>query len=169
MKLFIFLIIIFQINQTIYSQSLSKFDFFFGYGFYEGYNIGSEYYFNNNIHSMSLSVGYDKLKKRDQESFSLALSYNYSIFKSHKNNLNRFKWQINNKLVFWQLEDDLYLWRAVSLIPSISRKLIIYKNISFLFDVGPAFNIVLYNKRKTYKEVGWPYHVMPNFRILFIF
>lgn len=168
MKFLILSIIFLQIYQSGNGQLTSKFDFFFGYGFYEGYNIGTEFHLKNDLHSMSLSGGYDRLINKKQESFSLTYAYNYAILRSCKNKSDKFKWHMSNRLVLWQLEDELYLWKAVSLIPSISRRFIIYKKITISFDVGPAFNIVLFNERKTFKEVGWPYHVMPNFRILFI-
>jgi hypothetical protein len=168
MRIILLLIIVFQINQVCSAQSLSKFDFFVGYGFYEGYTIGSEYFFNSKNNSASLSLGYDRLKKRQQESVSLSLGYNFSIFRSYKNNSNEFKWHLNNKAVFWQLDDEYYLWRTVSLIPSINRTFLLYKDVKLSFDIGPSFNIVVFNKRKTYREVGWPYQVMPDFRILLI-
>jgi len=170
MRLIVFLIIILQISQIGNSQLSSKSDIFFGYGFYEGYNVGGEYYFKTGIHSMSLSLGYDRLinKNNNQESLSFALAYNHAILRNHTNRTDNFKWSLSNRIVLWQLEDNYYLWRAISLIPSISRRFIISKNINLSIDAGPSFNIVLYNSRKTFKEVGWPYHVMPNCRVLFI-
>jgi len=167
MRIIIISTIIFHISQIGHAQQESKFDYFIGYGFYEGYNIGGEYYFKSKKQSVSLSVGYDKLLK--QEYKSLILSYNLAIFKDRKNSSEEFKWYLDNKAVLWQLEDNYYLWRAISIIPSLSRKIILYKKLRMSFDIGPSFNIVLYNKRKTFEEVGWPYHVMPDFRILFIY
>ena len=166
MKDFILLILFLQICQIGNAQSSSKFDFFLGYGFYEGYNIGSEYYFKSGLRSMSLSAGYDRLFIKKQESLSLEFGYNRVIYKSHKNKLEQYKWYLSNRLALWQLEDKYYIWRAITIIPSLQRRFNIYKNIGLSFDIGPAFNIVLYNKRKTYEGVGWPYYVMPNFRIL---
>lgn len=168
MRFFIILIIFISLNQSGIAQGQSKFDFFLGYGYYQGYNIGSEYFLNPDKNSVSLSIGIDKLAKRNQESGSLTLGYNFPIFKKLKNDSEEFSWHMNNNLILWQLEDDYYLWRAISLLPSVNRKFIIYRNLKMSFDFGPSFNIVLLNKRKTYREVGWPYHVMPNFRILFI-
>jgi len=169
MRIIIFLIVTFQLNQISNAQNLSRFDYFFGYGFYEGLNIGSEYFFKSYKQSISTSIGYDKFIDKKQESFALTIGYNFAIFRKHKNDSNAYKWHINNNVVLWQLEDDYYIWKAISLIPSINRKFILCRNLSLSFDIGPSFNIVLYNKRKTYKEVGWPYHVMPDFRILLIF
>jgi hypothetical protein len=150
------------------SQSPPKFDFTCGYGFYEGYFVGSEFHFQNSLHSVSLSAGYDKSFRKNAVSYSLALGYDYALFKSHKDRNDRYMWSVSSRAVLWQLEDEHYLWRAVSLIYSIRRKFSITQKISMSLDVGPAFTIVLSNKRKTYEEVGWPYNYMPNFRISFI-
>jgi hypothetical protein len=158
----------FLINSIGNSQSTSKCDFLFGYGFYEGYYLGGEYSFKKATQSISLSVGYDRLLNKEQECFNLGLGYDFVIFKNHKNILDKYQWSISNMAVLWQLEDEFYLWRAVSLIPSIRRKFVIIKRINMYLDVGPSFTIVLYNKRKTFREVGWPNNYMPNFRVAFI-
>jgi hypothetical protein len=166
---FLFLVILgFLLNQTMHAQLTSKFEFFAGYGYYEGYNIGSEYYFKSGLRSLSLSAGYDYLFNKEQKSFSMELGYNRVIYKNYKNEEQQYKWHLSNRVVVWQLEDKYYVWRAITLIPSLQRRFIIYKKINLSFDIGPAFNIVLYNKRKTSEGVGWPYHVMPNFRIICI-
>ncbi len=167
MKHLFFLIIPLLSLQIGNAQTSSKFNYFVGYGFYEGYNIGTEYC-KSDTQSVSLSIGYDKIKYNNQESFSLTLGYDYAIFKNRKNNLDKFKWHMSNRLVLWQLDDDFYTWRAISAIPSLSRKFNIHKKASMSFDIGPSFNLILNFKRKTFKEVGWPHHVYPNFRILFI-
>ena len=167
LKIVLISLVIFQIHLTGAAQDAKRFDFFIGYGFYEGFHIGSEYYFKSYTHSVSLSFGYDRLFK--QENVALSAGYNFAIFKNHKSNSGGYKWRVNNKVVLWQLNDEYYLWRAVSLIPSLNRRFILNRNLSMSFGFGPSFNIVLYNRRKTFREVGWPYHVMPDFSILFIF
>ena len=150
------------------SQIQSEFDFFLGYGFYEGYNLGGEYNFNRGVNSVSLFTGFNRVKKNSQEYYSAGLGYDFAILRNRVNSPNQFKWSICNRAVFWQLEDNFYLWRAVSLVPSLRRRFALFNKVNFSFDFGPSFNIVLYNKRKTYKEVGWPYHMLPEFRILWI-
>jgi hypothetical protein len=166
-KIVLIFIIFLHLNHQGFSQNESRFDFFIGYVYYEAFNIGGEYILNSNKQSYSLSIGYDKLNR--QENFALALGYNIAILRSFKTNSDTYKWYIDNKAVLWQMEDNYYIWRAISLIPSINRRFDIYRNIKMSFDIGPSFNIILYNKRKTFKEIGWPYHVTPDFRILFIY
>lgn len=169
MKIYLILIVLLLINQFGKAQLSPKLDFAFGYGFYEGYYIGSEYYFKNDIHSISLSIGFDKSLSKYEESYSLMAGYDFAIFKSYKNSLDKYKWTVSNRAVLWKLEDDYYIWKAISLLPSLRRKIVISKKINMSIDVGPAFIIVLSNKRKTYEEVGWPYNYFANFRFSFLF
>jgi hypothetical protein len=96
------------------------------------------------------------------------MGYQHAILLSQKTGLSAYKWHIGCRAVFWQLDDPYYLWKAVSIIPSINRNLQILKKVKMNLDAGPAFNIVLSNKRKTFEQVGWPYHVMPELRMIFI-
>ncbi len=168
MKFFWLSILLFVIGQTGYAQNPSNFDFFLGYGFYEGYNIGCEYNFKSDIHSISLSTGYERSLNKVEESFSLTFGYDHAILKNRLNTMKQFKWRLSSRFILWQLEDPYYLWRAISLIPSIDRRFMLSEKITLSVDFGPSFNIVLQNKRKTFEEVGWPYHIMPNCRILLV-
>lgn len=169
MKNFLIIYVLFFYFLSGIAQHASRFDFFIGYGYYEGFTAGSEYFLKSNKHSISTSMGYDKFISNDQKNISFSLGYNFALFSKNKFDSASYKWHINNKAVLWQLEDEFYVWRAISLIPSINRKFKLYRKIFLSADVGPSFNIVLYNKRKTFKEIGWPYHIMPDFRILLIF
>jgi len=161
----IFFVLIFA---NSFSQDTTKFRYFIGYGLYDGVNIGAEYHLKNKKQISSASFGYERLFNLNQQTFVIGLGYHNAIFTQRKNKIDQYKWQINNRITLWQLEDKFYLWRLVSFTPSISRKFVIFKKHNLLFDFGPIFNIVLYNKRKTFEEIGWPHKVMPNFRIIFI-
>lgn len=169
MRLLFYTIVCLLTIPSVSAQTHSNVEFFGGYGYYEGFHSGCEYYFNQRSHSINLSVGYNNIKRYNQVSYSLAIGYDFAIFRDRKNGSDNFKWNVSNRAVLWQLEDEYYLWRAISLIPSISRRFTIYKGLDMSVDAGPSFNIVLYNDRKTFREVGWPYHVLPNARILLIF
>lgn len=150
-----------------HAQKTSTFDFFIGYGFYEGYNLGATCDLGSGTHSLSLSIGYDKLLK--EENVALTLGHTIAIFRNCKNDAAEFKWGFSQRMVAWQLTDESYVWKAVSLIPALNRNFRLYKKVDISLDAGPSFTIVLYSRRKTFQEVGWPYHVMPDFRILFVF
>jgi len=165
LKLYIFF---FSVCLTASSQDVNRFHFLAGYGFYEGYTVGGEYILGEGKQSLYFSGGYDKSNKKHQEYASLSLGFNLAVFRKNLFTDNSFKWHINNKVIYWQLYDEYYKWKVLTLIPSVNRNFPVYRRLKISFDAGPAFNIVLYNKRLTFREVGWPYHVTPCFRILFI-
>jgi len=164
---FILLMISITLSQTGMAQS-SRFDFFLGYGYYEGLTAGTELYNKSGSWSVNLSAGYFRRFQKDEESFSFSIGYQHAILLKQRSDENRYRWHAGCRSVYWQLQDPWYLWKAVSVIPSVNRNFLIFKKIKINLDAGPAFNIVLYNKRKTFEQAGWPYHVMPELKIVFI-
>ena len=163
------IVLLFLLIQPGTSQTPSRVDLFLGYGYYEGINIGAEYFLKSYTSSICFSIGSNYLFESKKKYIAIIPTYNIAILRSRKNSEYFFKWHLNNKIVYWQLEDEFYKWKVISLIPSISRQYSISQKLSVSVDAGPSFNIVLYNKRKTFMEVGWPYHVLPDFRIRLIF
>ena len=151
------------------SQTQTRFDYFIGYGFYDGIFAGSEYFFKSKTHSVSLSIGGYYKYGNNQRYYALSPSYNIAVFRKRKDKNELFKWHLNNKFVIWQQDDDVYKWRVISLIPSLNRQFTMYHKLRISIDAGPSLNIVLDSERKTFDEVGWPYHVYPNFSVRFIF
>jgi hypothetical protein len=168
-KITFFFLIVFSISlsQTAKAQ-FSRFDFFFGYGYYEGLTLGGEFHNKTHTQSLSLSAGYFRRFQKEEETFSLTIGYQHAILLSRQTEPSSYKWHIGCRAVFWRLDDPFYLWKAVSIIPSVNRNFQIFGKIRLNLDAGPSFNIVLYNKRKTFEQVGWPYHVMPELRMIFI-
>ncbi len=82
-------IIIFLIQQDLTAQDTSKFDFFLGYGYYEGFNIGGEYHFKSDEQLLGLSIGYNGLWSQKNE--ALTLEYDYALFRNHKINSKEFE------------------------------------------------------------------------------
>jgi hypothetical protein len=163
-------IILFSLLFPGYANSQSKhhFDFFTGYGFYEGFSIGCKYNFKSNSQSLDISFGTSNFNFSNKKHYTFCTEHNFAIMRQRKINDSEFRWYLTNKLIYWNLEDEYYIWKVISLIPSISRQFKITHYIKFLLDTGLAFNITLFSKRKTYTTIGWPYHVMPNARILIL-
>jgi len=156
-----FALILVFVSISAKSQDSSKVYVRGGYGFYEGINLGAGYNFNK-ICSTGIMFGYDNFSTKDQETYAVTLYFNYAVFYIRKKTCNKLRYYINGKTIFWQLTDDYYKWRVLSLVPSAGCGFVISGRMELLLDLGPSFNVVLQNERKTFKEVGWPYHVMPN-------
>jgi hypothetical protein len=151
------------------SQTQTRFDYYMGYGFYDGIHVGAEYFFKSKTQSVSLSVGGYFESSNNLRYYALTPSYNIAVFRKRKDKNELFKWHLNNKFVIWQQDDDVYRWRVISFIPTLNRQFILYDKCRLSIDAGPSLNVVLDSKRKTFEEVGWPYHVYPNFSIRLIF
>lgn len=158
--------IIFLFAQFVKGQS--KIDFLGGYGFYEGLHLGAAIQLKKG-QSLSSTFGIERWTNKNEKYYSLGLAYDFPILRTRKNSFDEFKWFLSNEGVFWMLEDDYYTWKCFSIIPSLEKKILIHEKWRMSFALGPSINFVLYNKRKTFTEVGWPYHVMPNFKIAFNF
>jgi hypothetical protein len=161
-------ILLFSMSQAGKAQS-SRFDFLIGYGYYEGLTAGGELYNKCGTQSLSLLAGYFRRFQKEEETFSFSIGYQHAIFLKESINANACKWHVGCRTVFWRLQDPWYLWKAMSIIPSVNYNILVFNKIKINLDAGPAFNIVLFNKRETFEQAGWPYHVMPEFKMIFIF
>lgn len=150
------------------AQPSSSFKLTGGYGFYEGYSVGTLYSFKNQKSGIGLSAGIDRFWN-NQLYYAFTAEHNLSVFRSAVNIDQSYKWFLCTKAVFWNYHDAYYTWRVVSAVPSLGRHIILSSKLKMAVDAGIAINFVVYNKRKTFEEVGWPYHVLPNMRILFIY
>lgn len=165
----LFLTILLFNPRISYTQSKNPTNILIGYGIYEGYNAGFELTLNRGYSSFSSSIGVDHLFSGDSRYLALSAAYNVSILRQRYYWENKYKWKVNFRIVYWNLEDPFYKFNVITFIPSLNRIIYLTKKFGISLDAGPAINQVLHHKRKTFKEVGWPFHVMPNFRALIIF
>jgi len=151
---------------SAFSQIAGKYEFHAGYGFYETVNVGANYLFNRNIQKAGISIGFDNFIQNSETYFAISLEHNLAVFRKKKRQESLYKWYVDSKSIYWHLKDSYYNWDVVSLSPSLQRIFYFTDKLFMSVDAGPMFNIVLHNKRKTLKEIGWPYHVMPDIRVL---
>ena len=156
--------LIISYNVCAQCQQAQRYEINAGIGYYETLTIGGRYILKKPEHKIGLSVGYDPDLIQSGKNITFSLEHDLAIFRSEVKD-NRYKWHLENKIVYWHLNDSYYKWDVVSFIPSISRNFYLAQRFYLSVDAGPSFNLVLRNVRLTYKEVGWPYHVYPNARL----
>jgi len=135
-----------------------------GYGYYETFTLGFSYYLNPE-HKIGFAAGSSFIFNNEMY-YSVTLVDDIALFRSKKDNYKNYKWFLTNKILYWDMEDNYYRWNVLSLSPALTRNFSINRRINLTVDFGPLFNIVLESYRKTYEALGWPYHVMPNARLL---
>jgi hypothetical protein len=161
-------LIIFILTSTlfVYSQEKKEYELHAGFAFYETVNAGVKYVFPDNKQKVGISLGFDNFTRKDETYFAITLEHNLAVFRKKIRNEYLYKWFIDSKVIYWRLKDEFYNWDVISFSPSLQRSFYFSDHLSLTLDAGPSFNIVLHNKRKTFREIGWPYHVMPDIRVL---
>jgi hypothetical protein len=165
MNKILFNILIFTLlSQSLFSQKDHTLVCNVGYGYYETFTLGLKYYLNPE-HNIGIAAG-SSFMINNEMYYSVMFEDNIALFRSDRDNFNNYKWFLTGKLLYWDMEDKYYRWNVLSLSPALTRRFRINERISLTADLGPLFNIVLESYRKTYEALGWPYHVMPNIRVL---
>jgi hypothetical protein len=148
----------------LFSQRAHTSEFGLGYGYYETFNLGFSYYLNP-VHKIGISAG-SSFMINNEMYYCVGFSDNIALFRTKKDKLQNYRWFLTSKLLYWDMKDKFYRWNVLSLSPALTRSVAINERMNLTMDIGPVFNIVLESYRRTYEALGWPYHVMPNLRIL---
>jgi hypothetical protein len=150
--------------QTIlFAQEGSSFEAVCAYGHYESVSIGAKYTVKPEI-KFGLLLGYNFNLLNNEKYFSATFENNLGLFTNRKDLNDNYKWYWTNKFIYWDLENEYYRFNVLSISPAITRNIYLNNKIYLSLDIGPLFTIVLESYRKTFKEIGWPYHVMYNFK-----
>ena len=168
MKILIPFISILLFNSFFLWGQENKLELNLAYGYYESFSIGAKYNYSPEI-KFGLLLGSNFALLNQENYFSATFENNIAIFKNKKDINDQYKWFFTNKIIYWDLENEYYRFNVLSLEPAITRNLYINNKIYLSFDIGPIFAIVLESYRKTFREIGWPYKVMPNFKIQFAY
>jgi hypothetical protein len=144
--------------QGIKAQEYGKNSLSFGFGFYEAFNIGYKHNYRPNL-GFGVSIGYQFGIIKNQQYYNLTIQHDWTFRRKNK---ELSTWSLDKKLVFWYLEDKYYKWFVLSMEPAIEKTFLLNDRLGIYLDAGPVFMVVLYFKRKTFEEVGWPRYFLLN-------
>lgn len=149
------------------AQTYEKFEINTGYGFYDAFKLGIIYNFSNRT-GLGVSVGLDHKFLRDESYISGSLELISGIKKDRYD--EKYCLRLNNRIYLWQIDDRFYKFRVISLNPALTYRINSGKKFYFSLMAGPAINIVVYNHRKTFEEVGWPHYIQfnPGFQLNYV-
>ncbi len=153
--LFIFLAV------ELMAQKTGNFELNAGYGFYDAFKIGMACHFRHHL-SAGLSIGFDNQLLHNEKYISASTEFMLSVFRSLKTGNDNHRCWLHNRMYFWWLEDPFYQFMAITYNPCFAYRLDFSKKIFITCSAGPAINFVVYNRRKTFDEVGWPHYVQFN-------
>jgi hypothetical protein len=171
------LVLIFEI--FLFKIFAQHFEISTGYGFYEAMTASAKFV-NKSGSKFGLSIGYDNNIIFNGKYQSAMLEYQRPIFRNYfsgtdyRNSLDfknynispDYRYFLDFKVLYWHLVDDYYYWNSLSFVPSVGRNFAFSYKWSLTFDAGIMMNFVLYRQRINYLNAGWPYKLMPNFRLM---
>ena len=162
-KLSIFLILL--ISYSVYGQEKkNRFETTLGYGYYQGFNIGLNYFYTENL-KVGFGLGsHLNLPPLDKEKhFNIQIEN--TLFFGNPNKQNVGAWYFNQQLMYWEQGQSDNRWKIMSLGLNIGKTISITKRIGLDLEFGPAFNIVVDIKRDPLvEEYGWMWPILYNYR-----
>lgn len=162
-----FLLALILFSSGIRAQWRSNPEFRLGYGYYESFNFGLSLELRSD-NRIGFGAGTNYMINNIRY-YSVFIEDNLAIFRTRRYNFIEYKWFLTGKISYWDREDTQYRFNVLSLSPALTRCIPINSKLNLTIDAGPVFNIVLESYRKTYLALGWPYHIMPNVRVLLNF
>lgn len=131
-----------------------------GYGLFEGAYLEGSIPINKGL-KIGTTIGFWKYSKSNGLYTSVSL-YASTALTRNKDKNGKQNWYASAKCFYWTLNDNYYKWDALAFEISVKRHFFLSNKLSIYIDAGPVVNLVLKSKRKTFEEVGWPYHVRPG-------
>jgi hypothetical protein len=163
-KVLINIVTLILISTGLFSQKAQRSEFSLGYGYYETFTLGFSYYLTP-AHKIGLAGG-SSFMINNEMYYTFSISDNIALLRTKKDKFQNYRWFLTSKVLYWDMKDKFYRWNVLSLSPALTRSITVNERLNITMDIGPVFNIVLESYRRTYEALGWPYHVMPNMRIL---
>lgn len=162
-KLSVLLILL--ISSSAYGIERKKFETKIGYGYYQGFNVGLNYFYAERL-KVGLGIGshLDLYPFKNENHFNIQLENTLHFGNLSKQNVGG--WYFNQQIMYWEQGHRDNRWKIMSLGLNIGKTISITNRIGLDFESGPAFNLVLDNKRGPLVEKsGWMWPVLFNGRV----
>jgi len=137
--------------------------FFTGLGYLECLHTGIELPISTRK-TLEFSAGIQPFQWKDQHTFSISAGiFTRNKLKESSKKIIPISYGVRSTL--WNFENKFNHFVNLSIAPLIRYDLYISKNSGIRLSGGYAFNNVIFYKRKTFTEVGWPRNWLPSFAL----
>ena len=151
---------------SVYGQvNKNRFETKCGYGYYQGFNVGLNYFYAENLKfGLGLGSHLNLPPFENQNHYNIQLEN--TLFFGDLNQQNVRAWYFNQQLMYWEQGQIDNRWKIMSLGLNIGRTISITKRIGLELEFGPALNLVVdIKKDPSVETVGWMWPVLPNGRV----
>lgn len=159
-------IFVLLISYSGYGQeNKNSFETKFGYGYYQGFNVGLNYFYAQNL-KVGVGIGshFNLPPLENENHFNIQIEN--TLYFGNRNQQNIGAWYFNQQLMYWEQGQPENRWKIMSLGLNIGKTIAITKRIGVDLEFGPAFNLVVDVKRDPLVEkIGWMWPIMYNGRV----
>lgn len=160
----LFLFILFA-NSVFGQENISRFETKIGYGYYQGFNLGLNYFYTEKL-KIGFGIGsHLNLPPLENENhFNIQIENTLYFGQLTKQNIGG--WYFNQQLMYWEQGQSNDRWKITSLGLNIGRTIPITEKLGLDLELGPVFNMVVDIKRDPLIEYsGWMWPILYNGRV----
>ena len=160
----LFFVILFS-NSVFGQENENRFEKKIGYGYYQGFNLGLNYFYTERL-KVGLGIGsHLNLHPLENENhFNIQIENTLYFGQLTKQNIGG--WYFNQQLMYWEQGQSNDRWKIVSLGLNIGRTIPITEKLGLDLELGPVFNMVVDIKRDPLIEnSGWMWPILYNGRV----
>jgi hypothetical protein len=146
-------------------ENENRFETKIGYGYYQGFNLGLNYFYTERL-KVGLGVGsHLKLPPLENENhFNIQIENTFYFGLLTRQNIGG--WYFNQQLMYWEQGKSNDRWKIVSLGLNIGKTIPITEKFGLDLEFGPAFNLVVDTQRDPLiEDSGWVWPVLYNGRV----
>lgn len=152
-------------NSAFGQENENKFETKIGYGYYQGFNIGLNYFYTKRL-KVGLGIGshLDLPPLENGKHFNIQIENTLYFGRLSKQNIGG--WYFNQQLMYWEKGQSNDRWKIMSLGLNIGKTIPITEKLGLDLEFGPAFNMVVDIKRDPSVEPsGWMWPILYNGRV----
>jgi len=162
---YLFLFVILFSNSVFGQENGSKFETKIGYGYYQGFNIGFNYYYTEKL-NVGLGIGshLNMPPLENENHFNIHIENTLYFGQLTKQNVGG--WYFNQQLMYWEQGKSNDRWKIISLGLNIGKTIPITEKLGLDLEIGPALNMVLDIERDPLiEDSGWMWPILYNGRV----
>lgn len=113
-----------------------------GYGYYQGFHIGVNYFYAENIDlgiGIGSHFGLPPLENKDHINITFENNFHFG----KKNKFNTKPWIFGQQFMYWQHSSETVTWKIATISPTIGRVFAITNRIGIGFEAGPTLNFAI--------------------------
>jgi len=162
---FLLLFVILVSNSAFGQENENRFETKIGYGYYQGFNIGLNYFYTEKL-KVGLGVGshLDLPPLENENHYNIQIENTLYFGNLSKQDIGG--WYFNQQLMYWEQGQKNDRWKIISIGLNIGKTISFTKRLGLDLEFGPVFNMVVDVKRDpSVEESGWMWPIMFNGRV----